>query len=266
MHPHFAIVRYRDLRGLNEALERQFLSEAEAVVALREDIELEEPSLSALHSAHEQRPDALLGCRLADNRWPGHFRLPGRYWSQANHEWRPESYFEIKRDPHASTLLDCDRLNPECMLITKAAWHAVGGFDTTISAAMSCIDWGLRAGRQGFSCYEVQAALVHMDFAPSAQRGPWGPSHLPDFPGMLRLAQKYRLPTRRAPLVYRFLLKALSEETRRVSFWADYGRPISLFKRSFWYLRNLFLAFQRAQIPTLLRYASIHLLCPADPK
>ncbi len=77
---------------------------------------------------------------------------------------------------------------------------------------------------------------------------------------MLILAGKHRLPMGRMRLAWQFLHKAISEELGRVGYWADYGCSISLFKRSVWYVRNLFLAIKRARMPAMILSVFKHLI------
>jgi hypothetical protein len=256
----FLICEVESASSRTDALVRAFSSDHAAALLLDAHATMTEKSLSALVQAWRIHPRAVLGGRIVDARWPQRVQLPGWRWSEAKGVWQPDWMIEIKADPAAPEVLPCVWLNPEILLVPRDAWEVVGGFDPRIDPPLAVIDWCLRARKAGFQCYEVQTAFALKQILPTERRGPWGPTHLSDLPGMLILAGKHQLPTRRMRLAWLFMHKAISEELGRVRYWADYGSQISLFKRTVWYVRNLVLAIKRARIPAMILGMLRHLI------
>lgn len=249
-----------ELAGCNRLLDEAYAGGAEAVVLTTAQLSVHQQTMEELHRVHMAHPRAIAGCRVMDASHTTHFLLPGWRWSAADCEWHSEWSIEIKPDPTAPAVLSYDWLNPDVLLIPRTAWDTVGHFDPALSSPLAAVDWCLRARKAGFQCYEVQTAFALKQPPPTERRVPWGPTHLPDLPGMLILAGKHQLPTGRMRLAWQFMHKAISEELGRVRFSADYGCNISLVKRTAWYLRNLFLAIKRARIPAMILSVFKHLI------
>lgn len=224
----------------------------DAVLLLASGVTLSKSSLMALAEARIAQPQALLGCCLADGKFQMKTLLPGWRWSESQCEWRPEWCIRIKADPTAPKILPCDWLSAEALLIPRIAWDAVGSFDPDLDPPLAVVDWCLRAREAGFPCFEVQTAIAFMQFSPAQCPGPLGPTRLPELQGMLTLARKHRLPMGHTRLAWQFMHKAINKELGRVHYWTDYGFHPSPLQRTVWYLRNLFLAFRRARIPSLI--------------
>lgn len=237
--------------GRFQSLENELAQRPDSMLLLDADVTLDEATLLALAEARTAQPHAVLSCRIADCSFPAKVQLPGWRWSEPDCEWHPEWCIEIKPDPALPVVLPCDWPSPEVLLIPRAALDGVGAFDPALTPQLAVIDWCLRARNAGFQCFEVQAATALKQPAAVQGKGPWGPTHLPDLPGMLILAHRHRLPSGRTRLALHFMKMALSEEFGRVRYWADYGCHLSAFKRTIWYLRNLLLAGRRAQMPRI---------------
>lgn len=241
-----------EMAACNRLLAEAFSGGAEAVVLTTSRSLVSQQVLDELHRVHMAHPAAVAGCRVMDPSHTTHFLLPGWRWSALHFEWRLEWCIEIKPDPTGPTLMSCDWLNPDVLLIPRTAWNAAGPFDPSLAPQLAAIDWCLRARKGGIKCFEVQTAVAFKQPSSAKHKGPWGTTHLPDLPGMLILAGKHQLPMGRRRLAWQFMHKAVSEELGRVRYWADYDFRLSTPKRTVWYLRNLILALKRARIPSLV--------------
>jgi GT2 family glycosyltransferase len=248
-----------DMRTCNLLLSQAFANGSQAVLLTTSQTHISEAAAERLRETGQKYPDAILCGRLVDAHMPVRIQLPGWRWSAEHFDWRPLWYLEIKSEP-AESLLSTDSLSPEAMLIPQQVWLAIGVFDTRLSLPLAVVDWCLRARRAGFQCYEVPSARIPKLIVPDTPSIPWVTAHLSSFPGMLLLASKHHVPARIVRMAWSILHKAVGEETRRVRYWADYGRQISHFKRSIWYARNVLVAIKRARLFSVISILARHLL------
>lgn len=234
---------------INERIGSVFNKGVSAVLLIGADISMGETAFGAMLAAHSEYPEAILAGQISDSRHPQLRINAGYWWSENDLVWQAESYIELVPDLDSPIIKPTDYASTLAMLIPRQAWLAIGGFDPRFGAYLADLDWCLRAGKSGFQCHRVRDALFQT-------RNPSG-VHLVDdntrLKSNLYLASKQGLPYGPWRLAMKRILADIDQEWIRVGFWADYGKPISLPKRVFWFFRNLVRALSRERFRNSFR-------------
>jgi GT2 family glycosyltransferase len=164
--------------GNNLGLERALALDADHVLVLNNDVEVEPGALAALADAAARLPAVgALNPKILFADPPGHIWFAGaRFDPRRGYNGRQRGY--AKPDgPAFATVSETDRACGAAMFVPREALERVGRFDEELFLYSEDTDWSLRALALGYRLYVVpEARVVHR--VSSAAGGESSPSTL----------------------------------------------------------------------------------------
>ncbi|MGI8689050.1 MAG: glycosyltransferase family 2 protein [Thermomicrobiales bacterium] len=155
--------------GNNVGLSAAFADGADAVLVLNNDTTLDPAAFTHLVTATRMHPQAgILSPVILFAQPPHHVWFAGA----TTNAWTGRSYHLDYNAPYGAVVRDIreiERTTGCAVLITRACYERVGGFDASLFMYYEDIDYSLRARDAGFSILLVPSAVIYHHISASSQ-------------------------------------------------------------------------------------------------
>lgn len=155
--------------GNNVGLRRAFAEGANAVLVLNNDTTLAPDALHRLVAAAETHPDAGILSPAILHAQPPHRVWYGGATADPRTGWSHHLHYNAAYADLDMTVHTVPRTTGCAMLITRACYERVGGFDDAFFMYFEDVEYCLHARRAGFALYLVPEAVVYHHVSASSE-------------------------------------------------------------------------------------------------